>query len=69
MKLHLRVPRRRGEAQVITPDRTPIEGLYAAGTVASGIAGEVYGFAAPGSNQGPAVYYGRLAGEVAAARK
>lgn len=58
-----------GDARVVTPDGTPIDGLYAAGITASGFAGEVYGFAAPGSNQGPAVYLGRIVGQTAADRR
>ncbi|MBR2834816.1 MAG: FAD-binding protein [Coriobacteriales bacterium] len=54
---------------VMAPDGTHIEGLYAGGNAASGFTGEVYGMAAPGSNQGPAVYLGLLAGKAAAARK
>ena len=52
--------------QVTAPDGTPVRGLYAAGIAASGFSGEVYGMAAPGTCQGPAVYLGRLAGKAAA---
>lgn len=54
------------EGEVVAPDGTPVGGLYAAGIVASGFSGEVYGMATPGTCQGPAVYLGRLAGKAAA---
>lgn len=56
------------KAQVVAPDGTVVEGLYAAGIIAKGFTGEVYGMDAPGTNQGPAVYLGRLSGRAAAER-
>jgi 3-oxosteroid 1-dehydrogenase len=48
-------------ARVLRPDRSPIEGLYAAGNCSSAVMGHTY--AGPGATIGPALVFGYLAAE------
>lgn len=52
--------------QVIRPDWTPIEGLFAAGSDTCDIFGDSYVFLLPGNTMGYALNSGRMAGEAAA---
>jgi succinate dehydrogenase/fumarate reductase flavoprotein subunit len=52
--------------EVLTPDRRPIPGLYAAGRTSCGIPRRGDGYAS-GSSVGDATFFGRLAGRSAAA--
>ncbi len=53
--------------EVLTPDRRPIPGLYAAGRTAAGIPRTAAGYAS-GMSVGDATFSGRMAGKSAAAR-
>ena len=52
-------------ARVLRPDRSPIEGLYAAGNASAAVMGRTY--AGPGATIGPAMVFGYLAAESIAA--
>ncbi len=54
--------------EVLTPDRRPIPGLYAAGRTAAGIPRTAAGYAS-GMSVGDATFTGRMAGRSAAARE
>ena len=56
------------DCRVISAERKPIEGLYAAGMECNGYAGETYGISLPGSDQSIAIATGRVAGARAAMR-
>lgn len=54
--------------EVVTPDREPVPGLYAAGRTAAGIPRTSKGYAS-GMSVADVTFFGRLAGQSAAARK